>query len=572
MAGGSRGDGLAGGTRGHGGPRAEGGTGPGGDRRPDIPLLRSDVEHNIVCRVHPSHAIREVCSGTGGAAPASRGTASPAAPEPSLFSFEVDQTVRLTTVGIDIGSSTSQMSVSHIELERIDNRYVTTRRELLYESDILLTPYSDAETIDTAALGEFFREQYAKAGVTHDQVDTGAIILTGLALAKHNSRNIADLFAAQAGKFVAVSAGDAIESTLACRGAGIETLSRATGRPVVHIDMGGGTTKYSYVVNGDIHQVAAVDIGARLVLAADDDGRRVLRIEEPAALLLAGAGAEFGVGDVLSDDLAELIADRMAGQVLAHAGLAPDTAADDRLLRTPPLFAGGQRPDHLSLVTFSGGVSEYIYDRQAGSFGDLGRPLADAVLRGLAKRGLRAQDTPRGIRATVLGASQYSLQLTGNTVYASSQSLVPIRNMPVVKPRVDLDQEELDLGELTEAVSRALAARPEDDAPAVAIALSWRGSATYQRIDAVARAVLAAAAASRKSEGAPLVLVCDADIGGLLGQHISDVSDDGAPVLALDSIEVSEFDFLDVGAFVPGTGALPVVVKSLLFPPSAIAP
>jgi ethanolamine utilization protein EutA len=157
-------------------------------------------------------------------------------------------------------------------------------------------------------------------------------------------------------------------------------------------------------------------------------------------------------------------------------------------------------------------------------------------------------------------------------VYASSQSLVPIRNMPVVKPRVDLDQEELDLGELTEAVSRALAARPEDDAPAVAIALSWRGSATYQRIDAVARAVLAAAAASRKSEGAPLVLVCDADIAGLLGQHISDVSDDGAPVLALDSIEVSEFDFLDVGAFVPGTGALPVVVKSLLFPPSAIAP
>jgi ethanolamine utilization protein EutA (predicted chaperonin) len=492
------------------------------------------------------------------------------AAEPSLFSFEVDQTVRLTTVGIDIGSSTSQMSVSLIELERVDNRYVTTRRELLYESDILLTPYADTETIDTAALGDFFQEQYAKAGVSHDEVDTGAIILTGLALAKHNSRNIADLFAAQAGKFVAVSAGDAIESTLACRGAGIEGLSRSTGRPVVHIDMGGGTTKYSYVAGGDIDRVAAVDIGARLVLAADSTGRRVLRIEEPAAFLLADAGIEVSVGDVLADDVLEVLVDRMAEQVLAHAGLAPGTAADTRLLRTAPLFAGSQRPGASSLVTFSGGVSEYIYDRQADSFGDLGRPLAAAMLRALRQRGLRATDVPRGIRATVLGASQYSLQLTGNTVFASSQSMVPLRNVPVVKPRVDLDREELDAGQLTDAISRALATRQDDDDAVVAIALSWRGSATYQRIDALSRAVLAAAGTPGGRPAAPVVLVCDADIAGLLGQHISDLGDGGAPVLALDSIEVSEFDFLDVGAFVPGTGALPVVVKSLLFPTPAV--
>jgi len=496
-----------------------------------------------------------------------------AQPSASLFSFDVDQTVRLTTVGIDIGSSTSQMSVSRIELERIDNRYVTTRRELLYESDIRLTPYADAETIDTAALGEFFQQQYAKAGVSHDEVDTGAIILTGLALAKHNSRNIADLFAAQAGTFVAVSAGDAIESTLACRGAGIEGLSQRTGRPVVHIDMGGGTTKYSYVVGGDIERVAAIDIGARLVLAADDDPRRVLRVEEPAALLLAEAGLELGAGDVLTDEVREFLAGRMAEQVLAHAGLAPDAEADPRLLRTAPLLPAGQRPDGSSLVTFSGGVSEFIYDREAQSFGDLGRPLADAVLRALRERGLRAEETARGIRATVLGASQYSLQLTGNTVYASSQSLVPLRNVPVVKPRLDLDPDELDVDQLTGAISRALATRHPDDAGVVAIALSWRGSATYQRVDALARAVLAAAGrAAPEGARAPVVLVCDADIAGLLGHHLSDLSGPAAPVLTLDSIQVSEFDFLDVGAFVPGTGALPVVVKSLLFPTPAVAP
>lgn len=496
-------------------------------------------------------------------------TEGPAEPPASLFSFEVDQTVRLTTVGIDIGSSTSQMSISLVELERIDNRYVTTRRELLYESDILLTPYADAQTIDTAALGDFFQEQYAKAGLSHDEVDTGAIILTGLALAKHNSRNIADLFAAQAGKFVAVSAGDAIESTLACRGAGIEKVSRGAGRPVVHIDMGGGTTKYSYVVDGDIDRVAAVDIGARLVLTADGE-RRVLRVEEPASLLLAGMGVQVSAGDVLTDDVLRLLADRMAEQVLAHAGLAPGTAADDRLLRTAPLFGNGSKPDASSLVTFSGGVSEYIYDRQASSFGDLGRPLADAVLRALERRGLRAEEVPRGIRATVLGASQYSLQLTGNTVYVSSRSLVPVRNLPVVKPRLDLGGEDLDAGRLAEAIGSALAARHDDDAPAVAIAVSWRGSATYQRLRALAQAVLGAvggaAADGPSAPATPVVLVCDADIAGLLGQHISDLSGNAAPVLSIDSIEVSEFDFLDIGAFVPGTGALPVVVKSLLFP------
>lgn len=494
---------------------------------------------------------------------------SPEPPPASLFSFEVDQTVRLTTVGIDIGSSTSQMSVSRVELERIDNRYVTTRRELLYESDILLTPYTaDAETIDTTALGDFFREQYVKAGVSPDEVDTGAIILTGLALAKHNSRNIADLFAAQAGKFVAVSAGDAIESTLACRGAGIERLSRAAGRPVVHIDMGGGTVKYSYVADGDIAAVAAIDIGARLLLLGAGPGgkRRVLRVEEPAALLLADLGLALSAGDDVTGDVLTLLVDRMAEQVLAHAGLAPGTAADPRLLRTPPLFGNGRQPDPASLVTFSGGVSEYIYDRQASSFGDLGRPLADAVLRALRKRNLRAEDVPRGIRATVLGASQYTLQLTGNTVYVSSRALVPVRNVPVVRPRLDLSPEELDAGVLAEAIGSALAARPDDGAPAVAIAVAWRGSATYQRLSALSESVLAAVGRTGKGAGAPVVLVCDADIAGLLGQHISDLSGHAAPVLSLDSIEVSEFDFLDIGAFVPGTGALPVVVKSLLFP------
>lgn len=485
----------------------------------------------------------------------------------SLFSLAVDEVVRLTTVGIDIGSSTSQLSFSRIELQRMESRYVVTSREVIYESPIALTPFSDPTTIDTAVLGAFIDGQYAAAGLSHDDIDSGAVILTGLALAKHNSRNIADVFSEHAGKFVAVSAGDAIEATLASRGAGIEALSRQPMRAVSHIDMGGGTVKYSFVENGQLQRVAAIDIGARLIVT-DDEGR-VLRIEPPAAMMLETLGLSLAVGDELAKDVLDAFVGYEADQVLAHAGVLPGVAPDERLQRTPPLFAPGERPA-IDLVTFSGGVSEYIYDRELELFNDTGRPLATAVMERVRREGLAVEEPPKGIRATVLGASQYSLQLSGNTVFASSEDLVPIRNIPVVNPHLDLTGDDLDSDALAATLARVLATRePAVDTDAVAIAMSWGGSATYARIDALCRAfVVTAGPEVREEHRVPLIVVCDVDIAGLLGRHIEEIAGGEVPVLVLDGIEVSEFDYLDVGEFVPGTGALPVVVKSLLFPPA----
>src|SRR5919202_3982415 len=150
--------------------------------------------------------------------------------------------ILLTSVGVDIGSSTSHLLFSRLELERQDGRYVTVKREVLYQSDILLTPYTGATTIDGAALGEFVDRQYHAAGLARDQVDTGALILTGVALLRDNARSIAELFAEEAGRFVAVSAGDNLEATMAAHGSGAVRLSDARGA-VMNIDIGGGTTK-----------------------------------------------------------------------------------------------------------------------------------------------------------------------------------------------------------------------------------------------------------------------------------------------------------------------------------------
>ena len=482
-----------------------------------------------------------------------------------MFSLDQDLTVRLTTVGIDIGSATSQLNFSLIELQRIEARFVVTKRDLIYESDIMITPYLDATTIDTDRLSAFIDEQYAKADMTNDEIDSGAIILTGLALAKHNSRAIADMFSEHAGKFVAVSAGDAIEATLACRGAGIERLSEETRQSIVNIDMGGGTVKYAFATNGKLARVGAIDIGARLVTTDEND--RVLKIEAPAAMMLDTLGAVLKVGDVFDRETMLSLCAYMAHEVLGHAGVLRESPKEPRLLRTPPLFGADEQPV-IDAVTFSGGISEYIYGREQRTFGDLGKPLADAVMSAVTKHGLNRLEPAKGIRATVLGASQYSLQLSGNTVYASHEDLLPLRNIPVVKPDIDLDVDDLDYQSVVDSVRRTLALRERAiDTDAVAIALQWGGSATYARLDVLARALLESAEPEViESHEVPLIIVCDMDVAGLLGRHIQDLTHQGVMLVAVDGIEVSEFDFLDIGAFVPGTGALPIVVKSLLFP------
>jgi ethanolamine utilization protein EutA len=486
----------------------------------------------------------------------------------SMFSLDQDLTVRLTTVGIDIGSATSQLNFSLIELQRIDARFVVTKRELLYESDILITPYLDATTIDTEQLNAFLDEQYNKADMTNDDIDSGAIILTGLALAKHNSRAIADMFSAHAGKFVAVSAGDAIESTLACRGAGIERVSAETGQSIVNIDMGGGTVKFAFVTDGKLARVGAIDIGARLITT--DDDMTILKIEEPAEMMLKTNNLSLSVGDKLDPATLETLVTYMATEVLAHAGVLPILPDEDRLLRTPALF-GANEVRKIDAVTFSGGISEYIYDRETRTFGDLGKPIADAVMKLVREHDLVRIEPPKGIRATVLGASQYSLQLSGNTVHASDEDLLPLRNIPVIKPDMDLSVDDLDQEKITRAIRQSLELRERAiDTDAVAIAMTWGGSATYTRLKILAESFLATAGPEIvTTHEVPLIIVCDSDIAGLLGRHIQELSGKEVGLVTVDGIEVSEFDYLDIGAFVPGTGALPIVVKSLLFPPPA---
>src|SRR4051812_47822138 len=146
------------------------------------------------------------------------------------------------SVGVDIGSSTSHLVFSRIVLERLDSRYVVTRRATLYQSHTPLSPHATegVEDIDATALGAFIERQYQDAKVDPDEIDTGALILTGVAVRRRNARKIGELFARQAGKMVAVSAGDNLETVMAAYGSGAVARSIRGGKTAMKVDIWGG--------------------------------------------------------------------------------------------------------------------------------------------------------------------------------------------------------------------------------------------------------------------------------------------------------------------------------------------
>ena len=478
-------------------------------------------------------------------------------------SLEVEDEIRLTSVGVDIGSSTSHLVFSRLVLERLDNRYIVAERKVLHESDVLLTPYSADATIDAQALGQFIETQYRLANVDPKSIDTGALILTGVAVRRANARAIGELFAAQAGKFVSLSAGDALEATLAAYGSGAVARSIRESARVMNVDIGGGTSKIAVCEAGEIVEFTALDIGAR-ILSFDAEGR-VTRIEEAARRFGGEADLPLQIGrkpDAKGLDRAvERMADRLF-EAMSRPALDPKTAA---LVRLQPLR--NERPP--DVVTFSGGVSEYLYGRETRGFGDLGGPLARAMLARARAWGPRVERSDEGIRATVIGASQYTVQVSGSTIFVAPQAVLPLRNVPVVTPALPLDDEVLAAARIAESVRAALRRLDlEGGEQAVALCYRWKGSATFARLDAFCRGI-AEGLAGALARGLPLILVGEGDIGGLVGIHCTEETRLPNPVVSIDGIALKEFDFIDIGALLPSSGAVPVVIKSLVFPGSA---
>jgi ethanolamine utilization protein EutA len=223
----------------------------------------------------------------------------------------------------------------------------------------------------------------------------------------------------------------------------------------------------------------------------------------------------------------------------------------------------GVRP---SAVSFSGGVGEYLYGREERTFGDVAPELARQLRAALddGRLPLRMVESRHHIRATVIGASQFSVQVSGNTVGLSGREVLPIRNLPVLFPHLPLDGD-VDPEALAEAI-RAAARRHDvaDGASPVAVALNWDGDPSYPRLRAVADGVVAGLSAHLDA-GQPLVLLLDGDVARSLGLILTKELAVAQPVICLDGVRLEEFDYVDIGELIRPADVVPLVIKSLLF-------
>ena len=458
----------------------------------------------------------------------------------------IQDNVTLTSVGIDIGSSGTQVIFSKIHLRRLaedlTSRYYVVSRDTLFLSPVSLTPYSSETRIDDEALKKIVQDAYDGAGVKPGDIDAGAVILTGEALRRENAQGISKMLSEQGGDFVCATAGHHMESMLAAYGSGAAQASLDLGKRVLNIDIGGGTTKLGLVEGGQCKTTAAVHIGGRLMVV--DENFRLVRLDPAGRHHARRAGFDWKLGDTVTSADLDKVADGMAETLVSALAERPMPHDVEHLYLTDPILDFGD----IGGMMFSGGVAEYVYAREERDFGDLGKRLGSAIARKIA-----------------LGASEYSVQLSGNTSYISNPGvLLPRRNLQVLQPPYEFG-DEIDAEALGKAIiAHRKAFEVEDAAIDIALAFHWKGSPEFGRIFALAKGI-AAGMADHIAQGKPIYVMLDGDIAQTLGAVLREDCKVNSEILVIDGVMLMDFDYIDLGKVRIPSFTVPVTIKSLVF-------
>lgn len=467
---------------------------------------------------------------------------------------------QLLSVGIDIGTSTTQLILSRLTLENRAAPFTVPRvsiagREVCYRSAIHFTPLLSDTVIDAPGVREIVAEEYRRSGFSPAQVDTGAVIITGETARKENAQEVLAALSQFAGEFVVATAGPDLESILAARGAGADEYSQEHHTTVLHFDIGGGTSNLARYRQGELVATGCLDVGGRLIKVDPASGK--VTYVSPA-LLRAGLRGLPMPGDPVTAEALDPIVQTMVEALEQAAGLRPGR---DRL---EAFLTPGTRwtPEAAPVVSFSGGVADCIYAPPEHwlAFGDLGVLLGRAIA---ASPAFRRADRFRGaetIRATVVGAGSHATDLSGSTIFYRDIPF-PQKNIPILK--LAAWEEDGTAEELAEAI-RAKLGWYADQGGLVQLALALRGEAnpSYARVQELARGVVRGLEPLRQAGFVPIVAV-EADQAKALGQAMAALV--SGPLLCLDGVGVDNGDYIDIGAPVAGGAVLPVVIKTLVF-------
>jgi ethanolamine utilization protein EutA len=476
--------------------------------------------------------------------------------------YDSRERMNLLSVGIDIGSSTSHLIFSRLDLSRErsfqnpTNRYTVVHREILYESDIIFTPLLDRSTIDIEAIAKFCQEEYRKAGFTPDMVDTGAVIVTGESAKKQNAEEIVRRLSSESGKFVSAVAGPNYESLLGALGSGALDLSERTGRTILHTDIGGGTSNLALCSNGLVQSTSCINIGGRLL--GIDKSFRIWRIDEPTRFVMQELGIHYEVGDVIPEVEARRIA-RAYAEALVEVLQGPAKSNIAReLLMTENLDFSIPVDDY----SFSGGVAELFYGDKL-FYDDIGVFLAEELRTLLEAEGLLITEPDTKIRATVIGAGAFTLSVSGSTCYFDEAIEFPLTSIPVLP--INVTTANYHPGRVEAEISKAMSKHDlVEGTDVVALyfedplyrSYSWLQDFVKEIEHALPRTI---------ANGKVVVLLFRSDIGKMVGLMAKRETAIQQNLISLDELSLKEGDWIDIGKPLQDTQVFPVTVKSLVF-------
>lgn len=481
---------------------------------------------------------------------------------------------KITSVGIDIGTTTTQLVISRLTIENISPgaavpRMEITAREVLHRSNIYFTPLMDYQLIDPVAISKIVYDEYRVAGFAPNEIETGAVIITGETAKKENAKNILEALSGLAGDFVVATAGVHLESILAGKGSGAADYSREFHRVTVNIDVGGGTANIAVFKAGRTIDTACLNIGGHLI-EIERHGDKITYIAEPARVLLNESGLPLMVGERIDLHQLKTIANTMARCVAEALSTRAPSSLTRELLMTPTL-----RLDYpLEKVMISGGVADYVYSDYrpvsvsgTSIYGDFGPLLGWALREGLRDAGFDLIRPAETIRATVIGAGTQALSISGSTVQVNENSL-PLRNVVVISPFPEGVPDTS--AEIAAALEQELL-RLDLDESIQYLALALKGPITpaFKDIQELAKGVALGMAKYLDSKQ-PLILVLEDDCGKVLGQCLEVSLGKKVEIVCIDQVRVEVGDYIDIGKPLIGGSVVPVMVKTLVFNSPAV--
>ena len=454
------------------------------------------------------------------------------------------------SVGIDIGTTTTQLVISTLTVKNIAPGTLVPRMQITdktvdYKSDIYFTPIRDNTIVDAARIEELIRSEFVKAGVRPEEIDTGAVIITGETAKKENAKRISQQIAGLAGDFVVATAGGKLEAIIAGKGSGAADYSKKHFCTVANIDVGGGTSNVGVFKNGKAVDSCCINIGGRL-LQIDKNTGTVNYISSPMEKILKDCGVNLRVNERADMRDLEKVCARMAEVV----------------------FECVSSRDGIDVVMFSGGVADYVYKegfepglKETIQYGDVGPLLGQAINRSFLSKGMKLIRPAETIRATVIGAGVQMLDVSGSTISVAEDRL-PLKNVPVMIPFTDTIPADKD--KIARAVGQSIDNfYREDDLENLAIALQGNQYFTFAEIQEIAKGIIAGAEKLIRAK-LPVIVVLEQDSGKALGQTLKYLKPE-ADVICIDQIRVDEGDYIDIGKTIAGGSVVPVVIKTLVF-------